>query len=110
MSWKTLCVLLQNDCNESYSQDKDSTDAPCTPFHLSAMLLLESISLPCPVHYLTGFMADHAQAESSPPQDRALKWQQIIAKGEFVITSHNEILLGRGFVWWCEEPLRFKTS
>lgn len=29
-------------------------------------------------------------------QDRALKWQQIITKGEFVITSHNEILLRRG--------------
>lgn len=32
-------------------------------------------------------------------QDRASNWQQIIPKGEFVITSHNEILRQRGLVW-----------
>lgn len=32
-------------------------------------------------------------------QDRASNWQQIIPKGEFVITSHNEILQQRGLVW-----------
>lgn len=86
--------MFENDCNNLC---KASVGLLCASFHLSAMPPLpEDITIKpycnnLPVLY---FIASPAQTALSPHKI-ALKWQEIIGKGEFVIASHNEILLLR---------------
>jgi hypothetical protein len=78
--------MFENDCNNLC---KASVGLLCASFPEDITIKPYCNNLP--VLY---FIASPAQTALSPHQI-ALKWQEIIGKGEFVIASHNEILLVR---------------
>lgn len=95
------CIFMSFFWTISFKQGKNKNKRQLTVQLLRPSSLMSSVSFcvttaAAPAPWLYGRPSTSWIVSQ---QDRASNWQQIIPKGEFVITSHNEILLQRGLVW-----------